>query len=241
MGQKVHPVGMRLGIIRDWESKWYASGKNYAKNLHQDLELRQWLIDRWKGAGVSKVEIERIGNVIAFTISTARPGVVIGKGGTEIQKVREELQAKTGLRVMINVQEIKHPDMDAQVVSEGVASSLERRISFRRAMKQAIFRAMKSGARGIKIQCSGRLGGAEIARTEWYLEGRLPLSTLRADIDYGFGEAHTIYGVIGIKVWIYRGDAARKLRKMVPGTEQPQAPAAAQPVPSRDRERDKRR
>ena len=241
MGQKVHPVGYRVGVIRDWESRWFASGKTYVKHLHEDLKLRDWIKKRWFHAGVSKVEIERIGNVLRFTVWTARPGVVIGKGGQEIQIVRDELQRISGSRVMINVQEIKHPDMDAQVVSEGVASSLERRISFRRAMKQAIFRAMKSGARGIKIQCSGRLGGAEIARTEWYLEGRLPLSTLRADIDYGFGEAHTIYGVIGIKVWIYRGDAARKLRKMGPGTEQPQAPAAAQPVPSRDRERDKRR
>ena len=241
MGQKVHPVGYRVGVIRDWESRWFASGKTYVKHLHEDLKLRDWIKKRWFHAGVSKVEIERIGNVLRFTVWTARPGVVIGKGGQEIQIVRDELQRISGSRVMINVQEIKHPDMDAQVVSEGVASSLERRISFRRAMKQAIFRAMTSGARGIKIQCSGRLGGAEIARTEWYLEGRLPLSTLRADIDYGFGEAHTIYGVIGIKVWIYRGDAARKLRKMVPGTEQPQAPAAAQPVPSRDRERDKRR
>lgn len=240
MGQKVHPVGYRVGVIRDWESRWFASGKTYVKHLHEDLKLREWLKKRWFHAGVSKVEIERIGNVLRFTVWTARPGVVIGKGGQEIQIVRDELQRISGSRVMINVQEIKHPDMDAQVVSEGVASSLERRISFRRAMKQAIFRAMKSGARGIKIQCSGRLGGAEIARTEWYLEGRLPLSTLRADIDYGFGEAHTIYGVIGIKVWIYRGDAARKLRKVVPGAEQLQTPVA-QPAPSRDRERDKRR
>ncbi len=236
MGQKVHPVGYRVGVIRDWESRWFASGKTYVKHLHEDLKLRDWIKKRWFHAGVSKVEIERIGNVLRFTVWTARPGVVIGKGGQEIQIVRDELQRISGSRVVINIQEIKHPDMDAQVVSEGVASSLERRISFRRAMKQAIFRAMKSGARGIKIQCSGRLGGAEIARTEWYLEGRLPLSTLRAEIDYGFGEAQTIYGVIGIKVWIYRGDAARKLRKMVPGTAETE-----QPVPSRDRERDKRR
>ena len=187
MGQKVHPVGYRVGVIRDWESRWFASGKTYVKHLHEDLKLRDWIKKRWFHAGVSKVEIERIGNVLRFTVWTARPGVVIGKGGQEIQIVRDELQRISGSRVMINVQEIKHPDMDAQVVSEGVASSLERRISFRRAMKQAIFRAMKSGARGIKIQCSGRLGGAEIARTEWYLEGRLPLSTLRADIGFGFG------------------------------------------------------
>jgi small subunit ribosomal protein S3 len=209
LGQKVHPVGYRLGIVRDWESRWYAGGRDYAAKLHEDLRLRKWIMKRWANAGVAKVEIERIGKVIRFTIWTARPGVVIGKGGTEIQKVREELQELTGGKVMINVQEIKNPDKEAQVVAEGVASALERRVSFRRAMKQSIFRATKAGAEGIKIQCSGRLGGAEIARTEWYLEGRLPLSTLRADIDYGFAEARTIYGIIGIKVWIYKGQAVR--------------------------------
>ncbi|GHV30222.1 30S ribosomal protein S3 [Synergistales bacterium] len=206
MGQKVHPVGYRLGVIYDWESRWYARGRNYAKNLHADLELRKWLKKRWTNAGISRIEIERIGNVMRFTVFTARPGVVIGKGGEEIQKIRDELQAMTGSRIMINIQEIKNPDAEAQVVSEGVASALEKRISFRRAMKQSIFRAMKSGAKGIKIQTAGRLGGAEIARTEWYLEGQLPLSTLRADISYGFAEAHTIYGVIGVKVWIYKGE-----------------------------------
>jgi len=209
LGQKVHPVGYRLGIVRDWESRWYAGRKDYAEKLHEDLKLREWIVKRWSHAGISKIEIERIGKVIRFTIWTARPGVVIGKGGTEIQKVREEIQELTGNKIMINVQEIKNPDKEAQVVAEGVASALERRVSFRRAMKQSIFRAMKSGADGIKIQCSGRLGGAEIARTEWYLEGRLPLSTLRVDIDYGFAEARTIYGVIGIKVWINRGQAVR--------------------------------
>ncbi|HOI82221.1 MAG: 30S ribosomal protein S3 [Thermovirgaceae bacterium] len=209
MGQKVHPVGYRLGIVRDWESRWYAGRKDYAEKLHEDLKLREWIVKRWSHAGISKIEIERIGKVIRFTIWTARPGVVIGKGGTEIQKVREEIQELTGNKIMINVQEIKSPDKEAQVVAEGVASALERRVSFRRAMKQSIFRAMKSGADGIKVQCSGRLGGAEIARTEWYLEGRLPLSTLRADIDYGFAEARTIYGVIGIKVWINKGQAVR--------------------------------
>ena len=206
MGQKVHPVGYRIGVIYDWESRWYAHGKNYAKNLHADLHLRNWLKKRWNNAGISRIEIERIGNVMRFTVYTARPGVVIGKGGAEIQAIRDELQAMTGSRIMINIQEIKTPDSESQVVAEGVASALERRISFRRAMKQSIFRAMKSGAKGIKIQCSGRLGGAEIARTEWYLEGQLPLSTLRADINYGFAEAHTIYGVIGVKVWIYKGE-----------------------------------
>ena len=209
MGQKVHPVGYRLGIVRDWESRWYAGRKDYAEKLHEDLKLREWIVKRWSHAGISKIELERIGKVIRFTIWTARPGVVIGKGGTEIQKVREEIQELTGNKIMINVQEIKSPDKEAQVVAEGVASALERRVSFRRAMKQSIFRAMKSGADGIKVQCSGRLGGAEIARTEWYLEGRLPLSTLRADIDYGFAEARTIYGVIGIKVWINKGQAVR--------------------------------
>ncbi len=209
MGQKVHPVGYRLGIVRDWESRWYAGRKDYAEKLHEDLKLREWIVKRWSHAGISKIEIERIGKVIRFTIWTARPGVVIGKGGTEIQKVREEIQELTGNKIMINVQEIKSPDKEAQVVAEGVASALERRVSFRRAMKQSIFRSMKSGADGIKVQCSGRLGGAEIARTEWYLEGRLPLSTLRADVDYGFAEARTIYGVIGIKVWINKGQAVR--------------------------------
>ncbi|HPC76388.1 MAG: 30S ribosomal protein S3 [Thermovirgaceae bacterium] len=209
MGQKVHPVGYRLGIVRDWESRWYSGRKDYAEKLHEDLKLREWILKRWSHAGISKIEIERIGKVIRFTLWTARPGVVIGKGGTEIQKVREEIQELTGNKIMINVQEIKNPDREAQVVAEGVASALERRVSFRRAMKQSIFRAMKSGAEGIKIQCSGRLGGAEIARTEWYLEGRLPLSTLRADIDYGFAEARTLYGVIGVKVWINKGQAVR--------------------------------
>jgi len=204
LGQKVHPVGYRLGVVSEWESKWYAEGKNYSKNLHDDLRLREWIHKRWSHAGISKIEIERVGNVIRFTVWTSRPGVVIGKGGQEIQEVKDELQKQTGAKVMVNVQEIQNPDLEAQLVAEGVASALERRVSFRRAMKQSIFRAMKAGGQGIKIQCSGRLGGAEIARTEWYNEGRLPLSTIRADIDYGFYEAKTIYGVIGIKVWIYR-------------------------------------
>lgn len=204
MGQKVHPTGYRLGVVSEWQSKWYADGKNYAKNLHEDLKLREWIKGRWSNAGIPKVEIERVGNVIRFTIWTSRPGVVIGKGGQEIQIVKDELNKMTGSKIMINVQEVKNADLEAQLVSEGVASALERRVSFRRAMKQSIFRAMKAGAKGIKIQCSGRLGGAEIARTEWYNEGRLPLSTIRADIDYGFAEAKTIYGVIGIKVWIFR-------------------------------------
>jgi small subunit ribosomal protein S3 len=207
MGQKVHPTGYRLGFANEWQSKWYADGKNYATNLHEDIKLREWIKQRWSNAGIPKVEIERVGNVLRFTIWTSRPGVVIGKGGQEIQLVKDALAKMTGSKIMINVQEVKNADLEAQLVSEGVASALERRVSFRRAMKQSIFRAMKAGAKGIKVQCSGRLGGAEIARREWYNEGRLPLSTIRADIDYGFAEAKTIYGVIGIKVWIYRDRA----------------------------------
>lgn len=220
MGQKVHPIGFRLGVVSDWESKWYASGKNYAKFLHEDLELRKFVAKKWEHAGISRIEIERVGNVIRFTLWTSRPGVVIGRGGAEIQIMKDELQAKTGAKIMINVQEIKNPDVVAQLVAVGVAAALERRVSFRRAMKQSIFRAMKGGAKGIKISCSGRLGGAEIARTEWYNEGQLPLSTIRADIDYGFAEAFTMYGVIGVKVWVYRdkenerpAQAARQSRK----------------------------
>ncbi|NLL36384.1 MAG: 30S ribosomal protein S3 [Fretibacterium sp.] len=204
MGQKVHPVGYRLGVATEWESKWYANRKDYAEKLHEDIKLREWILKRWEGANISRVEIERIGHVIRFTVWTARPGVVIGRGGSEIQAVKDELQAMTGAKVMINVQEIKNPDVVAQLVAENIASALERRVSFRRAMKQAIFRATKAGALGIKTQVSGRLGGAEIARTEWYNEGRLPLSTIKADIDYGFAEALTMYGIIGCKTWIYR-------------------------------------
>ena len=208
MGQKVHPIGYRIGVIRDWESKWYASGKNYHESLHQDLKLREWIKSRWEGSGISRVEIERVGKIMRFTIWTARPGVVIGKQGAEINKLKEDLQAKTGTRVMINVQEIKNPEVDAQLVAENVSSALENRVSFRRAMKQGLFRTMRAGGLGIKIQCSGRLGGAEIARTEWYNEGRLPLSTLRADVDYGLSVAKTMYGTIGVKVWIYRDEKA---------------------------------
>ena len=200
MGQKVHPVGYRLGVATEWESKWYAGRKEYAKKLHEDLRLREWVLKKWEGASISRVDIERVGHVIRFTIWTARPGVVIA----EIQTIKDELQALTGGKVMVNVQEIKNPDVVAQLVAESIASALERRVSFRRAMKQAIFRATKAGALGIKAQVAGRLGGAEIARTEWYNEGRLPLSTIRADIDYGFAEANTMYGVIGCKIWIYR-------------------------------------
>jgi small subunit ribosomal protein S3 len=217
VGQKVHPIGYRLGVNKEWESKWFAEGKAYAKNLHEDLRLRKWIMNKWPNAGIPKVEIERIGNVIRFSVWTSRPGVVIGRGGKEIQSVKEELQKMTGSKIMINVQEIANADVESQLVAENVAAGLERRVSFRRAMKQAIFRAMKSGAKGIKVQCSGRLGGAEIARTEWYNEGQLPLSTIRADIDYGFAEAKTMYGVIGVKVWIYRDRENEKAGSQKPG------------------------
>lgn len=215
MGQKVHPVGFRLGVASEWESKWFASGRTYAKNLHEDLALRKYIAKKWEHAGISRIEIERIGNVIRFTVWTSRPGVVIGRGGAEIQIMKDDLQKQTGARIMINVQEIKNPDVEAQLVAVGVSGALERRVSFRRAMKQAIFRTMKGGAKGIKISCAGRLGGAEIARTEWYNEGRLPLSTIRADIDYGFSEARTVYGVIGVKVWIYR-DKEHEVKAQAP-------------------------
>ncbi len=210
MGQKVHPVGYRLGVVAECPSRWYADKKNYAKKLHEDIKLRKYIHKRWEGAGISRIEIERVGPVVRFTIYTARPGVVIGRGGNEIQTIKNELQAITGGKVMVNVNDIKNPDVEAQLVAEGIASSLERRVSFRRAMKQAIFRATKAGVYGIKAQVAGRLGGAEIARTEWYNEGRLPLSTIKADIDYGFAEARTMYGVIGCKIWIYRNRDGEK-------------------------------
>ena len=207
MGQKVHPIGFRLGVVSEWESKWFASGKDYAKNLHEDIALRKYIAKKWEHAGISRIEIERVGHVIRFTIWTSRPGVVIGRGGADIQDMKEELHAMTDAKIMISDQEIKNHDVDVQLVAGGVASALERSVSCRRAMKQSIFRAMKGGAKGIKISTAGRLGGAEIARTEWYNEGRLPLSTIRADIDYGFAEARTMYGVIGVKVWIFRDKA----------------------------------
>ncbi|MBQ3626600.1 MAG: 30S ribosomal protein S3 [Synergistaceae bacterium] len=230
MGQKVHPVGYRLGVTAEWQSKWYAGRKDYAKKLHEDLKLREYIMKKWDGAGISRIEIERVGNVIRFTIWTARPGVVIGRNGAEIQAIKDELGAMTGAKIMVNVHEIKNPDVEAQLVAEGIAASLERRVSFRRAMKQAIFRATKAGVLGVKAQVAGRLGGAEIARTEWYNEGRLPLSTIKADIDYGFAEANTMYGVIGCKIWIYRDR----------DNERPMAMRTSRRERGGDRERDNR-
>ncbi|MGI9953013.1 30S ribosomal protein S3 [Moorellaceae bacterium AZ2] len=205
MGQKVHPKGLRLGIIRDWDARWYA-GKEYKELLHEDLKIRKFIKDRLYQAGVSTIEIERAANRIKVTIHTAKPGVVIGRGGAEVENLRQQLERMTGKQVNLNIAEIKKPELDAQLVAENVAAQLEKRVAFRRAMKQAVGRAMRVGAEGIKIAVSGRLAGAEIARTEWYSEGKVPLHTLRADIDYGFAEANTTYGKIGIKVWIFRGE-----------------------------------
>jgi small subunit ribosomal protein S3 len=205
MGQKVSPVGLRIGIIRDWESRWYANKKDYTDLLHEDIKIREYVLKRLKDASVSTVEIERAANRINVNIHTAKPGMVIGKGGSEVDALRNELNKLTGKRVHINITEIKVPELDAQLVAENIAQQLERRVAFRRAMKQAIQRTMRAGAKGIKVQVSGRLAGAEIARTEGYSEGTVPLHTLRADIDYATAEAHTTYGRIGVKVWIYRG------------------------------------
>lgn len=206
MGQKVHPVGLRLGIIKDWDGRWYAGKKEYAELLHEDLEIRRRIKERFYTAGISKVEIERAANRAKVTIYTARPGMVIGKGGAEVDRLRKELEERTGKQLQINIVEVKRPELDAQLVAENIAFQLERRVSFRRAMKQAQQRAMRLGAKGIKIRVAGRLGGAEIARAEWASEGSIPLHTLRADIDYGFAEAKTTYGQIGVKVWIYKGE-----------------------------------
>jgi small subunit ribosomal protein S3 len=205
VGQKINPTGMRVGIIRDWESKWYAE-KDYATLLHEDIKIREYIEKRLKDASVSKIEIERAANRVNVTVHTAKPGMVIGKGGSEVEALRNALNSLTNKRVHINIFEIKYADMDAKLVSENIARQLENRISFRRAMKQAIQRTMRSGAKGIKTQVSGRLGGADIARSEHYSEGTVPLHTLRADIDYGTAEADTTYGKLGIKVWIYRGE-----------------------------------
>ncbi|WP_010285060.1 30S ribosomal protein S3 [Bacillus timonensis] len=216
MGQKVNPVGLRVGIIRDWESKWYA-GKDYADLLHEDLKVREYIAKRLSDASVSKVEIERAANRINVTVHTAKPGMVIGKGGTEVEALRKALNQLTGKRVHINILEIKRADIDATLVAENIARQLENRVSFRRAQKQAIQRAMRAGAQGIKTQTSGRLGGADIARAEHYSEGTVPLHTLRADIDYGTAEADTTYGKIGVKVWIYRGEVLPTKKKTEEG------------------------
>jgi|TARA_B110000902_G_C14266721_1_gene571635 small subunit ribosomal protein S3 len=206
MGQKVHPIGIRLGIIKDHNSVWYANSQNYAKNLINDIQVREYVEKKLEKASISKVVIERPAQSARITIHTARPGVVIGKKGEDVDKLRRELTEKMGVPVQINIEEIRKPDLDAKLVAQNVASQLERRVMFRRAMKRVVQNAMRQGAQGIKIQVGGRLGGAEIARSEWYREGRVPLHTLRADIDYAAYEALTGYGIIGIKVWIFKGE-----------------------------------
>ena len=205
MGQKVNPHGLRVGIIKDWDSRWYAE-KEFADNLVEDHEIRTYLKKRLYSAGISKIEIERASDRAKIVIHTAKPGVVIGKGGAEIEKVKGELQKFTNKKLIVDIKEIKRPDKDAQLVAENIALQLENRISFRRAMKSCMGRTMKAGAQGIKTSVSGRLGGADMARTEFYSEGTIPLQTLRADIDYGFAEADTTYGKVGVKVWIYKGE-----------------------------------
>jgi small subunit ribosomal protein S3 len=206
MGQKVHPTGIRLGIVKDWTSRWYASTKDYAGFLHKDMMVREFLRKKLAHASVSRIQINRPASNAHITIHTARPGLVIGKKGEDIDTLRREVSQMMGVPVQISVEEIRKPELDAHLVAEGVAQQLEKRIMFRRAMKRAVQNTLRLGAEGIKISVGGRLNGAEIARTEWYREGRVPLHTFRADIDYGFAEAHTTYGVIGVKVWIFKGE-----------------------------------
>ena len=214
MGQKTHPIGIRLGIIKTWDSRWYAK-RGYADQLNEDITIRKIIKGRLFHAGIAKVEIERAGQKARIIIHTARPGIIIGKKGIEVEKLRKELETMTGKQVAIDIKEIRKPEIDAQLVAENIALQLEKRIAFRRAMKKAVISAQRFGAKGVKVACSGRLAGAEIARDEWYREGRVPLHTFRADIDYGFSEAKTTYGKIGVKVWIYNGDILPEAHKVV--------------------------
>ncbi|MEK8049529.1 30S ribosomal protein S3 [Ideonella sp. DXS22W] len=221
MGQKIHPTGFRLAVTRAWASRWYASNRNFAGMLAEDLEVREFLKKKLKNAAVSRILIERPAKNARITIFSARPGVVIGKKGEDIENLKAELTKRLGVPVAVNIEEIRKPEIDAQLIADSITQQLEKRIMFRRAMKRAMQNAMRLGAQGIKIMSAGRLNGIEIARTEWYREGRVPLHTLRADIDYGFSEAKTTYGVIGVKVWVYRGDNLG--RGDAPGAQQPQA------------------
>jgi small subunit ribosomal protein S3 len=221
VGQKVHPIGFRLGVIRSWDSKWYEE-RNYAKWLHGDIHLREFVKEKLGAAGISRIEIERAANKVKINVHTARPGIVIGKRGAGIETIKKDLQALTQNEVYLNVVEVRKAETDAQLVAENIATQLERRIAFRRAMKKAVQTALKFGAKGIRVACAGRLGGAEMARYEWYREGRVPLHTLRADIDYGFAEAKTTYGKIGCKVWIMKGE-------ILPQTAATRAPRGAGP------------
>jgi small subunit ribosomal protein S3 len=212
LGRKVHPYGFRLGVIRDWKARWYAEGDDYAGLLHEDLRIRQFVRDVAGRAGISRVEIERFPNQVSVTVWTARPGIVIGRKGTAVKMLRKDLEEMTGKRVSVDVQEVEQPELDAKLVAENVVAQLERRISHGRAMKRAVQAAMRAGAQGIKVMCKGRLYGAEMARQAWQREGRVPLHTLRADIDYAQEEAHTTYGRIGVKVWIYKGEILPELK-----------------------------
>ncbi len=213
MGQKVNPVGFRLGYIKGWESVWFASKKDYADRLHEDIHIRKMVKERLYHAGLARIEIERSGNQLRLNLHTARPGVIIGRKGAEVDKLKADLDRMTDADVYINIREIKKPEINATLVAESVASQLERRMAFRRAMKKSVASALRFGAQGIRIGCAGRLAGTEIARSEWYREGRVPLHTLRADIDYGFAEARTTYGRIGVKVWIYHGEVLPEARE----------------------------
>ncbi len=209
MGQKVNPVGLRLGIVKTWDSRWYA-GKNYADYILEDYKIRKFIKKKLYHAGISRIEIERSSKRVRLRIYTARPGIVIGKKGSEIEQLKNELEKMIAQEVLIDIQEVRKPEIDAQLVAENVALQIERRVAFRRAMKRGVSSAMRFGAKGVKIICAGRLGGAEMARTEWYREGRVPLHTLRADIDYGFTEANTTYGIVGIKVFVFKGEILKK-------------------------------
>lgn len=215
MGQKIHPHGLRVGVIKDWDSRWY-SKKNFDELILEDFKIRKHIKKKLFTSGISRTEIERAANRVRITVNTAKPGMVIGRGGSGVDELKGELEALTGKQISINVVEIKTPDMDSQLVAESIAQQLERRISFRRAMKQAMGRAMKSGAKGIKVMVAGRLNGAEIARSEMYREGTIPLQTLRADIDYGFAESYTTYGRLGVKVWIYKGEVLPEKKVQTP-------------------------
>jgi small subunit ribosomal protein S3 len=239
MGQKVHPYGFRLGFNKTWRSRWFAK-QNYAKLLQEDLELKKTLTDRLKSAGVSLIEVDRPGNKLRVTIRTSRPGIIIGRKGAEIEKLKQDLAKRTKRDVFIDIQEVHKPELDAQLVSESIALQLEKRVAFRRAMRKAVDSALRFGCKGIKVRVSGRLNGAEIARSEWYLQGQLPLHTLRADIDYGFTEAHTTYGVIGIKAWVYRGEILEQKQRRGAFNAEPE-PRRREPAPRRDRDRDRDR
>ena len=252
MGRKVHPMGFRLGIIRDWQARWYAD-KHYADFLHADLKLRQAIQSRYSEAGISLLEIDRQANKVTVTIHTSRPGIVIGRGGQRVDEMRQHLESLVGKGIQLNIQEIRQPELDAYLVARVVAEQMERRIAYRRAMKQSMFRTMQAGAKGVKISCAGRLGGVEIARRETMHQGRVPLHTLRADIDYGFTEAHTTLGRIGVKVWIYKGDilpepkvveVEEKPAELIPTSPEAKtepadkSPEPAQPAPTQPEEKD---